>query len=107
MNTVNVIFQILTLATPVIIIVLGKKLEGLRTKLIGLQTIITGVWAVVNASLLPSMCENLHMFCNIHNSTTWGIVTAVVGGVIMFIRQLQGGAAKLSELPQRLVFKKK
>lgn len=102
----DVIFQGLTILTPALILLLGNKLAGLRTKMIGWLSIINGGWAIVSTSLLPSFCEHLHLFCGFENNKTFGVVSMIVGFVINFIRQMQGGSNSITDLPARLVAKK-
>jgi hypothetical protein len=107
MNIINQIITILTAALPVLLIVFNNRLAGLKVKLASVLMIVSGGWTIISTSMLPQLCEQLHLFCNIQNTGLFGTVEAVIGFLALIYRNLQGNSVPLSEFPARLMGKKK
>jgi hypothetical protein len=101
MEIIDTIISILTPTIPVLVMLLQKRLEGLKTKLIAIQGLITGVWTFASSTFLPWMCGTLSLFCGIQDTKTFGFVTAIVSIILLFLRQAIGKDEEIKNLPQR------
>jgi hypothetical protein len=101
MEILDTVIAILTPLIPVMVMLMKSRLEGLRTKLIAIQGMITGIWAFASATFLPWACNTLTLFCGVTDTKTFGFFAAVVSLVLYFLREAIGKDESLANLPER------